>query len=91
MACGHLDRDAPRAVREVVDGQTGVLVDDGAGAVRALRVGAGLDRERCRTRVEERFSVDTMVRGYLDVYVEVLERWPSRRDHTASDRSGVAR
>jgi hypothetical protein len=42
-------------------------------------------------RVEERFTVDTMVRGYLDVYAEVLERWPSRRDRTASDRAEVAR
>ena len=42
-------------------------------------------------RVEERFTVDTMVRGYLDVYAEVLERWPSRRGRTASDRAEVAR
>jgi hypothetical protein len=42
-------------------------------------------------RVEERFTVDTMVRGYLDVYAEVLERWPSRWGRTASDRAEVAR
>jgi len=40
---------------------------------------------------DEHFTVDTMVRGYLDVYAEVLERWPSRRDRTASDRAEVAR
>ncbi len=51
---------------------------DVAGAVPALRV-------------EERFTVDTMVRGYLDDYAEVLERWPSHRDGTASDRAEVAR
>ena len=82
MACGTPVIGMRRgAVPEVVvDGQTGVLVGDVGGAVRALRVVAGLDRGRCRTRVEERFTVDTMVRGYLDVYAEVLERWPSRRD-----------
>jgi hypothetical protein len=52
---------------------------------------AGLDRGRCRIRVEEHFTVDTMVRGYLDVYAEVLERWPSRRDGTANDRAEVVR
>lgn len=93
MACGTPVIGIRRgAVPEVVvDGQTGVLVVDVAGAVRALRVVAGLDRGRCRTRVEERFTVDTMVRGYLDVYAEVLERWPSRRDRAASDRAEVAR
>jgi glycosyltransferase involved in cell wall biosynthesis len=81
MACGTPVIGMRRgAVPEVVvDGQTGVLVVDVAGAVRALRVVAGLDRGRCRTRVEEHFTVDTMVRDYLDVYAEVLERWPSRR------------
>ena len=74
-----------------MDGQTGFGVVDVAGAMSALRVAAGLDRGTCRTRVEERFTVDTMVRGDLDVYAEVLERWPSRRDRTASDRAGVAR
>ena len=93
MACGTPVIGMRRgAVPEVVvDGQTGVLVVDVAGAVRALRVVAGLDRARCRIRVEERFTVDTMVRGYLDVYAEVLERWPSRRDRTASDRAEVVR
>jgi glycosyltransferase involved in cell wall biosynthesis len=93
MACGTPVIGMRRgAVPEVVvDGQTGVLVVDVAGAVRALRVVAGLDRGRCRTGVEERFTVDTMVRGYLDAYAEVLERWPDRRDRTASDRAEVAR
>jgi hypothetical protein len=70
----------------VVDGQTGVLVGDVAGAVRALRVVAGLDRGRCRTRVEERFTVDTMVQGYLDVFWEVEEH-DSLVELTCQDRS----
>jgi hypothetical protein len=32
-----------------------------------------------------------MVRGYLEVYAEVLQRWPSRGEQTDSDRLGVAR
>jgi hypothetical protein len=74
----------------VVDGQTSVLVVDVAGAVRALRsrpasTAAGVDAGR--RALHGRYEV----RGYLDVYAEVLERWPTRRDRTASDRTEVAR
>jgi glycosyltransferase involved in cell wall biosynthesis len=92
MACGTPVIGMRRgAVPEVVvDGQTGVLVGDVAGAVRAPRVVAGLDRGRRRTWVKERFTADTMVQGYLDVYAEVLERWPSRRARAAGGRAEAA-
>ncbi len=63
--------------REVIeDGVTGFLVKDVAAAVRALeRVGAIRD-SACRKRVEERFSIATMVEGYERVYSRIfaLER-----------------
>ncbi len=48
--------------REVIkDGQTGFLVNNVDEAVRALgRVGE-IDRTACRQRVQERFSIETMV------------------------------
>ena len=93
MACGTPVIGMRRgSVPEViVDGQTGFLVDDVAGAVRGLRVVGGLDRRRCRARVEERFTVDTMVEGYLAVYAEVLDRWRTRGGPTGTDRVEVAR
>ncbi len=58
----------------VVDGETGFIVDDVAGAARALgRVGQ-LDRTRCRRLVIDRFSVDRMVNGYVEAYERVTGR-----------------
>ncbi|MDR7612718.1 MAG: glycosyltransferase family 4 protein [Armatimonadota bacterium] len=61
------------AVPELVrDGETGFVVEDVDQAVRAVaRVGA-LDRRRCRQWVEEHFTVDRMVDGYLEVYRRLL-------------------
>jgi glycosyltransferase involved in cell wall biosynthesis len=61
--------------REVIeDAQTGFLVDNADEAVRALpRVGE-IDRAACRRRVQERFSIETMVAGYEQVYRTVFER-----------------
>jgi glycosyltransferase involved in cell wall biosynthesis len=61
--------------REVIaDGVTGFLAGGVDEAVQCLdRVGE-IDRAACRQRVVERFSVDTMVRGYERVYADVLGR-----------------
>lgn len=61
------------SVAEVVeDGVTGFVVPDVAAATSAVdRIGE-MDRAACRRRVEERFSVDAMVEGYLDVYRTIL-------------------
>jgi glycosyltransferase involved in cell wall biosynthesis len=56
----------------VVDGETGFLVDDVDGAVAAVGRIDSIDRAACRARVQERFTVDHMVEGYLDVYRSVL-------------------
>jgi glycosyltransferase involved in cell wall biosynthesis len=55
--------------REVIeDGKTGFLVRDVAGAVSALERLAEIDPEACRRRVQQCFSIDTMVDGYERVY-----------------------
>jgi glycosyltransferase involved in cell wall biosynthesis len=67
--------------REVIaDGETGFLVRDVAEAVAAVERLREIDRAACRRRVEERFSIDTMVRGYEAVYERIFER-ESRRLH----------
>lgn len=61
--------------REVIeDGVTGFLVGNVEDAVRSLgRVGE-VDPAACRARVERRFSIETMVRGYEGVYADIFER-----------------
>lgn len=55
--------------REVIlDGQTGFLVNDVDGAVNALLRLNEIDRAACRRRVQECFSIETMVRAYEQVY-----------------------
>ncbi len=70
MACGTPVIATPLgAVPEVVvDGRTGHLVADVDAAVEAVGRLDQLDRAECRAHVEERFSVDRMVDGYLEVY-----------------------
>lgn len=70
MACGTPVIATPLgAVPEVVaDGVTGWLVDDVDAAVRAVGRLGELDRADCRDRVEQHFSVERMVDGYLEVY-----------------------
>src|SRR6202453_4244132 len=63
--------------REVIEqGVTGFLVKDVAGAVKALEAVPALNDTACRRRVEERFSIATMVEAYARVYATIfrLER-----------------
>lgn len=61
--------------REVIaDGETGFLVRDVAGAVAAVERLDEIDRAACRRRVEELFSIETMVRGYEAAYEQIFER-----------------
>ena len=60
--------------REVIaDGQTGFLVNDVDEAVQAIQKLSIIDRAVCRGRVQQRFSIATMVDGYERVYQEILE------------------
>ena len=60
--------------REVIkDGETGFLVANVAEAVRVLERILEIDRRACRGRVQQHFSIDTMVKGYERVYSTIFD------------------
>jgi glycosyltransferase involved in cell wall biosynthesis len=60
--------------REVIaDGKTGFLVNDVPEAVQALKRLGEIDRTACHQRVQECFSIETMVAGYERVYRTIFE------------------
>jgi glycosyltransferase involved in cell wall biosynthesis len=60
--------------REVIaDGRTGFLVNNVGEAVAALDRAGGIAGDLCRQRVQENFSIDTMVAGYEAVYRKIFE------------------
>jgi len=81
-ACGTpiiaFDRGSMREI--IIDGVNGFIVNDVAEAVEAVRKVRTIPREACRKAVEERFSQDRMVEGYLKVYSQILEE-NKREDH----------
>jgi len=61
--------------REVIeDGRTGFLVNNVADAVLALARLSEIDRPACRRRVEQCFSIETMVKKYERVYETIFKR-----------------
>ena len=66
--------------REVIeDGQTGFLVDNVDEAVRALERISEIDRRACRRRVQQCFSIETMVEAYERVYATIFDLEAKRR------------
>jgi glycosyltransferase involved in cell wall biosynthesis len=66
--------------REVInDGETGFLVNNVAEAARVLGRISEIDRRACRSRVQQRFSIDTMVEGYERVYSMIFDLEARRR------------
>ncbi len=60
--------------REVIeDGKTGFLVHGVNEAVEALKRVDTIDRVVCRRRVEQRFSIETMVQAYERVYSTIFD------------------
>jgi glycosyltransferase involved in cell wall biosynthesis len=60
--------------REVIqDGQTGFLVNNVNEAVLALGRLSEIDRRACRQRVQQCFSIETMVEGYEQVYATIFD------------------
>jgi glycosyltransferase involved in cell wall biosynthesis len=55
----------------VEEGVTGILADTMQDFVRGIELAANIDPASCRRSVEERFSVDAMVRGYENVFERV--------------------
>jgi hypothetical protein len=75
MACGTpVVAFARGAANEVVlDGETGFLVHDVEGMMRAVNRVDRIDPRRCRRHVEEKFSAQRMTEGYLATYERILE------------------
>ncbi len=66
--------------REVIkDGQTGFLVNNVSEAVRALERLSEIDRSVCRQRVQQCFSIETMVEAYERVYATIFDREARRQ------------
>lgn len=66
--------------REVIaDKQTGYLVNNVEQAVGAIGQIDRIDRNKCRRRVEENFTIDKMVAGYEKVYAEIFRREAQRK------------
>jgi glycosyltransferase involved in cell wall biosynthesis len=74
MACGTPVIAFNRgSVPEIVeDGCTGFIVDDEAGAVRAVARLGQLSRARVRTRFEARFTARRMALDYLGIYATLV-------------------
>jgi glycosyltransferase involved in cell wall biosynthesis len=65
--------------REVIeDGGTGFLVNNVNEAVQALDRISEISRSTCRRRVEQCFSIETMVEGYERVYAAIFDREAER-------------
>ena len=67
---------APEVVK---DGETGFLVDNLDQMVDAMKKIDQLDRRACRKNVEQRFTRDTMIRGYEDAYRAVVAHWKEKK------------
>jgi glycosyltransferase involved in cell wall biosynthesis len=57
----------------VCHGETGFLADTEEELVQAVRQVERLDRRRCRTWVQGRFSTQEMVERYEDIYRSILQ------------------
>jgi glycosyltransferase involved in cell wall biosynthesis len=66
--------------REVIkDGHTGFLVGSVIEAVQAIGRIPEIDRGACRSRVQQHFSIETMVEGYERVYSMIFDLEAKRR------------
>jgi glycosyltransferase involved in cell wall biosynthesis len=59
--------------REVIEDKvTGYLVNNVDQAVEAVGKIDGIERSKCRQRVEQNFTIDCMVAGYEKVYEQIF-------------------
>lgn len=75
MACGTPVIAYRRGgVPEIIDdGETGLLVDDVMGAVRAMARVPTLDRRHIRKAFEDRFTVGRVAREYVNIYERMVK------------------
>lgn len=78
LACGTPVISSPRgALPEIVrHGIEGYLIKDVEEGCRAVRALPRIDRRRCRQRVEESFSVESIVTRYEKLYLHLHEGRP---------------
>jgi glycosyltransferase involved in cell wall biosynthesis len=74
----------------LVDGESGFVVDDLEGAVRAVRNLDRIERRLCRRAFERSFTVDKMAREYVRLYRSLVEASyaPSSRATDLSSSDG---
>jgi glycosyltransferase involved in cell wall biosynthesis len=79
MACGTpIIAYRHGSVPEVIaDGVTGFIVDEVEGAVKAVARIATLNRNHCRQRFEQRFSVVRMAEDYEAIYRRLTDKKPA--------------
>lgn len=63
----------------VVDGKTGFLCKTDAEIIKAIKSIDTIDRRACRDHVEEYFSVQRMVKAYIDLYRGLIRKKPIQR------------
>ena len=75
MACGTpvLARRCGSVPEVICPGVTGFIADDVKEMLAALRRVETISRERCRQEFEQRFTVETMVDNYEQVYRKLIE------------------
>jgi glycosyltransferase involved in cell wall biosynthesis len=73
------------SVPEIVqDGKTGFICESREELPEALQRVADIDSAACRADAMERFDVDRMARGYLDVYQRLLGQRADQREITVA-------
>jgi len=79
LACGTPVVGSPQgAAPEIVEhGVTGFLSDSDDELAACLRAVDRIDRAVCRQQVSERFSIERMVAGYVEVYERARSRQPA--------------
>jgi glycosyltransferase involved in cell wall biosynthesis len=82
MACGTpIIARVRGSVPEIMEqGETGFVIKDLDGAVRAVKKVSHLDRQRCRQVFENRFTATRMATEYLHVYQRLIGDAVSRRE-----------
>lgn len=76
LACGTpvIARPCGSVPEILEDGISGFYMYDEEDGARAVRAAASLDRTRCRTEFEEKFTASRMAKNYLRVYEEQSTR-----------------